>query len=72
MQSSLERSSEEVMRSYIDQPTEQYSFDARPILVGRLTNIGRIGELYCFAGEGVWRYSLGTVASSGLLLYTSA
>ena len=55
VQSSLERSSEEVMRSYIGQRVEQYSFDARPILVGTLTNIGRIGELYCFAGEGVWR-----------------
>ena len=72
MQSSLERSSEEVVRSYIGQPAEQYSFDARPILVGRLTNIGRIEELYCFAGEGVWRDSLGAVDSSGSLLYVSA
>ena len=54
VQSSLVRSSEEVMRSYIGQRVEQYSFAAQPILVGTLTNIGRIGELYCFAGEGVW------------------
>lgn len=72
MQSSLERSSEVVMRSYIGQCVEQYSFSARPILVGRLTNIGRIEELYCFAGEGVWRDSLGAVDSSGSLLYVSA
>ena len=72
VQSSLERSSEEVMRSYIGQRVEQYSFAAQPILVGTLTNIGRIGELYCFAGEGVWRDSLGALASSGPLLYASA
>ena len=72
MQSSLVRSSEEVMRSYIGQRVEQYSFAAQPILVGTLTNIGRIGELYCFAGQGVWGDSLGAVASSGHLLYTSA
>ena len=51
----LERSSEEVMRSYIGQRAEQYSFAGQPILLGALTNIGWIRELYCFAGEGVWR-----------------
>ena len=48
MQSSLERSSEEVMRSYIGQRVEQYSFAARPILVGTLTNIGRSSAQYRF------------------------
>ncbi len=71
MQSSLVRSSEEVMRSYIGQRVEQYSFAAQPILVGTLTNIGRIGELYCFAGEGVWGDSLDAGASSGSLLCAS-
>ena len=72
MRKSLERSSEEVMRSYIGQRAEQYSFAGQPILLGTLTNIGWIRELYCFAGEGVWRDSLGAVASSGSLLYASA
>ena len=71
MRRSLERFSEKLMRSYIGQRAEQYSFAGQPIWVGTLTNIGRVGELYCFAGEGIWRDSLGAVASSGSLLYAS-
>ena len=46
VQSSLERSSEEVMRSYIGQRVEQYSFAAQPILVGLESYIASLVKVY--------------------------